>query len=435
MKEETGLVRNTMRPRTLNPMRRWGVVFLGLTGITAAYAAERFEAAALVDSFDFACIEDRKGGHLFDTETAQGNVALLDHVLLTGANTILWRNCSGATLRYQSKEEYTPWVQTPLDKRRLPDSRPVYGWLRYNEAEPDILRHILGVCHVRGLRAGVHWPFEETHWASWTFGAWNFEHPQYWGVTAKGQIWAGRCSLAYPEVVAHKLRLADELLERGTDHLFIDTWRIGGWSPAYEYVAPERARWKARYGCEPPQDPMDPRWCAFVSETTHAGFVALRKRLDASGRKVRLMVGIPEADVASGKPDVTLLTRGVDWQRLVREDVIDTLVVMNVNWDVSRPFESTREIYRGVLTICSGHCEVLFPVSEYNYSRKGIPEYQKAARLPPGKIAVELLKIAWEEGADGICMECVDYNNYPAETRAELRAVLEGACRFKRDPR
>ncbi len=401
---------------------------------SVACAEERFEAAALVDSFDFAHIKDREGRLLFDTETAQGNVAVLDHVVLTGAETILWRNCGGATMRYQSDEERVPRVQAPLDKRRLPDNRPVHGWLRYYEAEPDILRHILDVCHERGLRAGVHWPFEETHWSSWTFGAWNFEHPQYWGVTSKGQVWSGRCSLAYPEVVEHKLRLIDELLARGMDHLFVDTWRIGGWGPEYEYVRPERERWRTTYHTEPPSDPKDPQWCAFVAETTHAYFVALRQRLNRSGRKVRLMVGISDVGLLKGEPDATLLTRGVDWRRLAREGVVDTVVLMSVNWDAARPFESTREICRSVAGYCAGRCQVLFPVTMYDFTKRGIPSYQKATRLTADKVAGQLLRIAWEEGADGICMECVDYNNYAPATCAELRGLLAGPCRMKRKP-
>jgi hypothetical protein len=396
-------------------------------------ASERFEAAALVDSFDFANVKDSEGRLLFDTETADGNLAVLDHVVLTGANTILWRNCGGATMRYQSQEERFPWVVAPLDKRRLPDNRPVHGWLRYYEAEPDILRTILGACHERGLNAGVHWPFEETHWASWTFGAWNFEHPQYWGVTAQGAVWAGRCSLSYPDVVAHKLRLADELLARGTDHLFIDTWRAGGWEPKFEYVRTEVERWRQAHGSEPPADARDPRWCAFVAETTHAYFVALRKRLDASGRKVRLMIGISGVGLLHEGPDETLLTRGVDWRRLVREGVIDTVVVMHVKWDAARPFESTREVYRSVSEVCAGQCQVLFPVTMYDYTKTGIPAYQKATGLPAERVAEQLVRLAWGEGGDGIVMECVDYGNYKPETCAELRRLLEGVCRLKRD--
>lgn len=403
-----------------------------MTDAAVSRAAERFEAAALVDSFDFAYVKGREGRLLFDTETAAGNLAVLDHVLLTGANTILWRNCGGATMRYQSQEERFPWVVAPLDKRRLPDNRPVHGWLRYYEAEPDILRTILGVCHERGLNAGVHWPFEETHWSSWTFGAWNFEHPQYWGVTHQGQIWAGRCSLAYPDVVAHKLRLADELLERGMDQLFIDTWRSGAWEPKFEYVRPERERWRSTYRTGPPEDAKDPRWCAFVAETTHAYFAALRKRLDASGRKVRLMLGISGVGVVADEPDVTLLTRGVDWRRLVREGIVDTVVVMHVKWDAARPFESTREVYASVAGFCAGRCQVLFPVTMYDYTKTGIPSYQKATGLSADRVAGKLLQAAWETGADGIVMECVDYNNYKPETCAELRRLLEGACRLKR---
>jgi len=403
--------------------------------VPGADAAERFEAVALVDSLDFAAVKDKAGRFLFDTETPAGNRALLEHVLETGANTILWRNCAGGIMRYQSEEMRLPLVESPLDKRRLPDSRPVYGWVRYYQSEPDIIRDIFDFCKGQRLNKGVHWPFEETHFASWTIGSWNLEHPQYWGATVDGQIWAGRCSLAYPEVVAHKLRLVDELLERGMGHLFIDTARSGGWTPQGEYVRPEVERWRRKHGTEPPEDGRDPRWCAFVAETTHAYLAAVRQHLDASGRKVRLMLGVFDLALSGDQPDAVLLTRGIDWRRLVREDVIDTLVVMRVNWDVARPFESTREIYRDVMETCGGRCEVLFPVSMYSVTGKGIPGYQRVLNLSSAEVAGKLLKIAWEEGADGISMECVDYDNYSAETRAALRAALDGACRFKRGAR
>lgn len=398
----------------------------------AAPEPARFESTALVDSFDFARIP-KDGQYLFDTETPAGNIAVLDHVLQTGARTILWRNCGGATMRYRSSEESTPRVEAPLDKRRLPDNRPVHGWLRYYESEPDILRHILGVCHQRGLNAGVHWPFEETHWASWTFGAWNFEHPQFWATTAQGQIWAGRCSLAYPEVVAHKLRLVDELLARGMDHLFVDTWRNGAWGPACEYVRPEIERWRKKYHSEPPTDAADPRWCALVAETTHAYFVALRRRLDSSGRKVRLILGVSDVSPLAASPDATLLTRAVDWRQLVKEGVIDTVAIMSVTWDRARPFESTRAIYRDAIDFCAGRCQVLCPVQMYDFTRRGIPSYHAATKLPLHEIPGKLLQLAWEEGADGICMECVDYNNYPPEARSEMRRLLEGPCRFRKE--
>ena len=415
----------------MNGYRLFGV--LGALSIAlAASAAERFEAAAWVDSYDFAAVRDGRGKLLFDTETPEGNRAILNAVCETGATTILWRNCGGATMRYISGEEKSAMIEAPLDKRRLPSDRPVHGWLRYGRAQPDIVRDMLGECRARGLGAGIHWPFEETHWASWTFGAWNFEHPQYWGVTAKGQVWSGRCSLAYPEVVAHKLRLADELLDRGMDHLFVDTRRTGGWGPGYEYVRPEIERWRKTHRSEPPADPKDPQWCAFVSETTSAYFVALRRRLDASGRRVRFMLGISEVGIVGSAPDATLLSSGVDWRRLVRDGVVDALVVMNVSWDRTRPFESTREIYRSVLGFCEGRCQVLCPATLYDFEKHGIPSYQRATGQSAERVAGQLLRIAWEEGADGVSMECVDYGNYSPAVCAELRRLLDGPCRFKR---
>ena len=128
-----------------------------------------------------------------------------------------------------------------------------------------------------------------------------------------------------------------------------------------------------------------------------------------------------------------MIERGVDWKRLVDEDIIDALVVMSVQWDKKRPFESTREIYRSILDFCDGRCQVLFPVQAYNFTKCGIPAYQKASNLNAADVAERLMRITWEEGADGICMECVDYNNYKPETRKRMCELLEGDCKFKKD--
>ncbi|MEA3247470.1 MAG: hypothetical protein U9Q74_15055, partial [Gemmatimonadota bacterium] len=167
-----------------------------------APAQERFEIAAWVDHFDFAPVK-RDGEYVFDTETAEGCTGILDHVQETGATTILWRNCGGGTMRYQTGIDagHHPAI---VDMRRIPDTREVLGWVRYREAEPDIIRHVVGMCDDRGLVPGVHWPFEETHFHTWTVGRYNFEHPQYWGRTRDGRPWMGRCSLAWDDVVEHK---------------------------------------------------------------------------------------------------------------------------------------------------------------------------------------------------------------------------------------
>ena len=393
-----------------------------------ARAEERFEAAAWVDHFDFAAVRV-DGALAFDAETPAGCRRMLDHVLETGATTVLWRNCGGATMRYQSRAE-SHHQDAPFDKRRLPDNREVYGWLRLGDAEPDILRSVFAQCRELQVVPGVHWPFEENHWSSWTLGGWNLEHPQYWSRNANGLVWAGRSSLAYPEVVEHKLALLDELVERGLEVLFIDTWRAGGWSPADEHVPPVLARWRQEHaGAEPPKDPRDEAWCRLVSTYTTELFRRMRERLDASGRHIRFLVGA-FALTADGRGP--LLSRGIDWRALVDQGIVDGIVINSVPWEASRPFDSTRELYREVIGAVNGRAAVLCPVRAYDYDGYGMGAYAKATGLAQDEIAAQLTRIAWEEGADGISLECVDYNNYSARTRQSLRTLLQGECRLKR---
>lgn len=379
---------------------------------------ERFEVAAWVDHFDFAT-------H-FDGEKSEGLAKILDHVQETGATTILWRNCSGSTMRYPSREESHNSAIQP-DKRRVPDGRPVYGWLHYGETRPDIVATVVAMCKARGLRPGIHWPFEETHWQGWTFGEFNLEHPQYWGRTAMGQPWPGRTSLAYEPVMRHKLALADELVARGIEVLFIDFRRTGAWSPAYEYVEPVTTSYRQKYGKEPPEDPKDPTWCRHVSEYVTAFVRRLRERLRASGRPIELAVGIP---AIAPQSDIPLIAAGVDWRRWVDEGLIDTLVIDHVEWDKSEPLESTRRAYREVLGFVRGRCRVWCPVEQYDYDKHGMPSYQKATGKKNDDLAGLLTTMAHEEGAHGISLECVDYNNYAPATREALRRLTTGECRW-----
>ena len=71
----------------------------------------------------------------------------------------------------------------------------------------------------------------------------------------------------------------------------------------------------------------------------------------------------------------------------------------------------------------------------YDYSGYGMPSYAKATGLEQHEIAERLVRIAWEEGADGISLECVDYGNYTAATRRVMHGLLTGPCRNKRNPK
>ncbi len=391
-----------------------------------AAAPRRFEVAAWVDHFDFVGCRDRDGKPLFDTETPAGNAKILDHVQEIGATTILWRNCAGATMRYPTHLD-SAHGDEPLDKRRVPSNVPLYGWVRYGDAQPDILLSALAMCRERGLRPGVHWPFEENHWAGFTIGSWNLDHPQYWGRNADGVPWCGRSSLGFPEVVQHKLDLFDELLERGAQSVFIDFFRTGGWTPALEYTEPVKAAYRRQYGAEPPASPTDPQWCRHVAGYVSELLRQMHAHARAEGRRVEIMVGIPAIAPLSDKP---IISAGADWQRWVREGLMDTVVINSVGWDRADPYGSTRALYEQVLGVTRGHCKLLCPVSSYNYHGAGIQEYMKATGESFAQVATRLTELAWDVGADGISLECVDYNNYPGETRQAMKALTEGKCRY-----
>ena len=386
----------------------------------AAAAGERFQTAVWVDHFDFQ--------RFFDTEKPEGWSKILDHMEEIGAATVLWRNCGGATMRYQSKVE-SHHHGSILDKRRVHDVRDIGGWVRYGEAQPDIIGTVVKMCRERGLRPGVHWPFEETHFGGWTIGGWNLDHPQYWSRNALGQSWWGRSSLAYEPVVQHKLDLVDELIDRGIEVLFIDFWRSGGWSPLDEYVPPVVEAYRKLYREDPPLNGKDLRWCRHVSTYVTAFMRRLRQRLDASGRKIELAVGIPKI---APNPDTCLIERAADWRTWLAEGLIDTLVINYVEWGKDDPLGSTRTLYRQVIEEVAGRCRVWCPVQQYNYSRYGLPQYQEATGRTNEDLAAELTRMAWEEGAHGISLECVDYNNYRLETRDALRTLTSGPCKAVR---
>ena len=274
---------------------------------STATASERFQTAVWVDHFDFQ--------RTFDTEKPEGWAKILDHMQELGATTVLWRNCGGATMRYQSKVESHHHTSI-LDKRRVHDVRSIGGWVRYGEAQPDIIGTVTNMCRKRGMRPGVHWPFEETHFSGWTIGGWNLEHPQYWSRNTLAQSWWGRSSIAYEPVIQHKFALVDELLDRGIEVLFIDFWRTGGWGPVHEYVPPVVEAYRKRHREDPPRNSQDPRWCRHVSTYVTAYMRRLRQHLRASGRPVELWVGIPKI---APKLETSIIERGADWRAWVQE--------------------------------------------------------------------------------------------------------------------
>lgn len=401
------------------PSRRIFAICILLNTWTACSYAEniperRFEIAAWVDHFDFAT--------KVDTEKQEGWSAILDHVQETGATTILWRNCSGSVMRYQSKVDLPSLHgNAHLDKRYVPDNRSSYGWLRYGESTPDIVSTVMDMCKQRGLRSGIHWPFEELHGsAAWTVGSFSLEHPQFLCRSYDGIPTMRRCSLAFDEVMEYKLALFDELLERGAEVVFIDFSRRGGWGPKYEYVDPMLKAFKNRYGEDAPSDCRDPRWVDMVCERV----TELLRRMHERGLKqnpdFELWVGIPALDVNDRSSREVL---GADWKTWIDEGVVDVLAANTIQWDKRQPFESTEKKAKALLDYIDGRVPLLLPIMQYHYRPYGLPNYSHYAKVSEAEAAKRLMLMANDIGAAGVHLEVVDYGNYKQTTRKVIREL------------
>ena len=370
-----------------------------------------FEKIAQVDHWDF--------GGRFDTESSEGVRGIIDHVMRTGPDTLAWRVNGGSMPRFSGKEERIEDLAAPFNPVRIPDGRDLAGHSRLfgGGAGIDSVRAAGSECARRGLRFCAYWPYEENHHFSSKIGGWNLSHPEFWCARTNGVPWVGRCSAAYPEVVAHKMRILDDILATEPDTLYIEAWRTGGWTVRDEYVQPNIDVWKSRYPGEALPAHGDPRWIALVAESQYRFFREVRRRLDASGRKIRFLFGIY---CRHGEESPMYVEKGIDWKRLAGEGIIDGVVIMGFDPDPQRPLESTRELYRSVAKD-KGGCQLFCPVSEYCQSRKrGIADYAKMLGVSNGEATKILLDLAREVNADGILMECVDYGNYTDEMRKAL---------------
>ena len=372
------------------------------------------EVLVQCDTWDF--------GGKFDIQTAAGNDQVLEHIAGVAPDVIAWRVNGGSLQQFACREEARPKHYPPrdMDLRRISDSRRVNGWLRL-AGEPDggidLLKAGMERIAARGWTKGVYMPFEENHFYTCKIGTWNFEHPQYWTRLRDGTMLMTRCSLAYPEVREHKLRILDEVLAYGPDVVYMEAGRTGTWTVADEYVEPNVRRWRARYPGEALPLANDERWRQLVAEAQYAYFKAVRERLDRTGRRIRLVFGLYGLD-REKDPNWTL--KAIDWKRMARERIFDGIAVAGVFPDWSRPLESTREIYEQVRRDAAGR-DLYVPVSMYHFFGAGIPDY--AAKMKKSKVEAtkDMMALAKAVGAKGVLLECVDYGNYSPEMMAVIR--------------
>ena len=379
--------------------------------------AHGFDKIALVDGNDFAT--------RFDVETTNGIARILDRVVKTGADTILWRTHSGAIPRYQSREEDVSRLAHPLDIRRLPNISKVHSWVRYWENEPDQIAAARDECARRpGIKTfGVHMLVEEAHWQHQYLGAWNLEHPQYFARTFDGTVEMHHASFAYPEVREHRLAIVREILERKPEIVYLDIARNGRYGPRCDYVKPNIDEWKRLYPGEAlPADSNDPRWVAIVAKNNYAYSKGIKEECERVGAKFILAISnVGEPD----RPDWNYQRCGYDWTKMIEDGIVDAIAVASISADEKDPFGSTERIFRGVVDKVNGRCKIYFPIRAYNFS-KSAPSYGQLAKwsgVSEEDALERLLAIAVRAGADGIILECVDPEDvtYPDSHAAIIR--------------
>lgn len=369
-----------------------------------------FEKIALVDSFDF--------HREFDLQTCAGVTQVVDHVLRTGADSLMWRQQSGGIPRYLTEEENrerTPW---PVEKLRLTDNRPeVFFHSLCHNIPCDHVLEGLDAIRVRGKVAGIHYTFEEAHWSNWLLNQWTLEHPEYWCRQADGTPWMGHCSLAYPEVVEHRLRQLDELLAMEPDTLYFDgCCRCGGYYPAVmEYVPPVLDAWARQHPGKPvPTNRFDAAWADFVSQYPMDYVRAMRRRMDATGRKIRFILTADEPRIDRPAGENTRRGHGFDWVRLLKEGTIDGVAIdpiFDIEKDGKKIMERTEAVFRRAVEAAEGK-PVYFSVCEYGFRRGNYHSYAKVLGITEPEAVRRLMQLAKDCGGAGIVMECVDYENY-----------------------
>ena len=378
-----------------------------------------FEKIAFVDGSDYP--------HVFDIENAVGTERIIDRVLETGADVVLWRTHSGAMPRYGSTQEDLDRMVWPVDKRRSSRSTGVNGWVTLWGNRPDQLQVVKELCAKRPQvrKWGLHMLLEEAHWQFMYLGAWNLEHPQFWCRKHDGTAQMYHSSFAYPEVLKHRLAIVEELIGYGPEMIYVDTCRNGGYFLANEYVKPYLDRWAALYPGEPvPSDSRDPRWVAIASEGRYSYFKGMRRLIDASGRKIPLLVGIDS--VCGTDTDRTTAAVGVDWRRYVNEGIVDGVVVASIAVDPADALGSMERYFRHVMDFVGGRCKVYFPIMAYNFSKQR-PGYAQISKWAGVSVAEGLrlqLEMAVRCGASGIVMECVDPDNYPERDQKVIREFM-----------
>ena len=406
-------------------MRRFILVGLVVSLAVGGLQAQGMEKIALMDSLDMV--------YWCDVETREGTVKLIEDCLRPNANVILWRDKGGGSwMRYPSKEEPAPYAsEHGLDKRR---NLPKFGsyWSLRLDTCFDVFSFVFDECQRRNLGYGIHQTYEENHTSNHNISLWNLNHPEFWNCANGGVPFPGTVSLAFPEVMAHKLHFADEHIALKPQRIFLDVWRSGNFDLKFEYVKPNIERWRKLYPGEALPKPTDERWIRICSESTMGYLREYGRRCKAAG--IQFVVGIPtsgqlgqgvsrktcKGDVRDINHEFAWQTYGIDWHRLAEEGAVDGIWIMDVKYDEKDVWNSLKATLDYVVAN-RGKAKIYFGVDWYDIRHESIKTYAKNAGCSIGEATRKLMTIAKEAGCAGVVYECVDCHCYDAESCAELK--------------
>ena len=377
--------------------------------MAAIFLLAILEKIALIDTFDFATV--------CDIERHTGTEFLFNHIRETGAEVMAWRHQSGGMHRFRSDgAEPTAPSDVPVSKLRIPETRSGYGFLNLHRGEIDLMRDQFDYCATNGVLPAVHFTLEENHYFSFTFSSWNLDHPEFWGVMQNGTPWPGHASYSFPEVIEHRVKILDELIDRGAKLIILGTDRLGGYGPRFEYTAKSIADWKAAFGTEPPKDFKNTEWIKHCGKYFENVLRALAKR--CRERKVRSILMIRQIGLSF---DSLLDENGVDWTKLAAEGIVDGIAPYAVyDKDLKdskeKAFNVVDKIFARVAAR-KGKCDLYLPINAYS---PGFKEVAKEAGVKPVEAVQKMLELATKHGAKGITLGVVDFGNYPADVRKTL---------------
>ncbi|UCD27325.1 MAG: hypothetical protein JSV03_09335 [Planctomycetota bacterium] len=360
-----------------------------------------------------------------------------------GCNSLGHRFMAGGSARYNSgilRGERARYI----DKLVGPDIRDPWASYRFGDIETDVLSEWVKWCHFYGKKAFAVWCFEDAHGYTSFLSFFNVEHPQFMGKRKDGTFALAYASLAYPEVIEHKLAIAQEVLDRGVDGFVFDFQRVWGWfserSLTYhhrgmggwdrEYVPHVVEAYKHEYGVDPRTEPdNNRRWIEFCARYHTNFFREFRKCIDAfeqtSGRTIEIVMAIP---AVSEDPFTSVKAYGCDWETWVDEGLMTAMSPIIPAEDINggkQTLDDLVDIMEYVHAKCKGKCEVVWPLAQYKRTLTALAK-NSGYSLPDdiNDVIDRILKEAYDHGAAGIQLTTVDYNMVDPKISMTVDAVV-----------